>query len=72
MTRTIKPPQCSHRPDLQDRPMLQFDARPVVPSNPFHVNGKQLLSRNRDLFDDPRAPNAFLKSNLMVSAIWKP
>jgi hypothetical protein len=54
MTRTIKPPQCSHRPDLEDRPMLQFDATPIVPSNPFSVNGKQLLSRNRDLLDDPR------------------
>jgi hypothetical protein len=29
--------------------MLQFDAAPVVTSNPFSVNGKQFVSRNREM-----------------------
>jgi hypothetical protein len=32
--------------------MRQFDAAPVVTSNPFSVNGKRLLSRNREMFGD--------------------
>jgi hypothetical protein len=28
--------------------MLQFDAAPVVTSNPFCVNGKEVFSRNRE------------------------
>jgi hypothetical protein len=28
--------------------MLQFDAAPVVTSNPFCVNGKDVFSRNRE------------------------
>jgi len=41
-TSTIKPPQCSHRPDGKDWPMLQYDAAPAVTSNPFGVSGRQL------------------------------
>src|SRR5258707_1581995 len=32
--------------------MLHFDAAPVVTSNPFSVNGKHLLSRNREMLGD--------------------
>jgi hypothetical protein len=31
--------------------MLQFDAAPVVTSNPFSVNGEQFLSRNREMLE---------------------
>jgi hypothetical protein len=34
--------------------MLQFDDAPVVTSNPFSVNGKQLLSRNREMLTPKR------------------
>jgi hypothetical protein len=34
--------------------MLQFDAAPVVTSNPFSVNGKHFLSCNREMFGDRR------------------
>jgi hypothetical protein len=29
--------------------MLQFDAAPIVTSNPFSVNGKHFPSRNREI-----------------------
>ena len=32
--------------------MLQFAAGLVVTSNPFCVNGKEFLSRNREMFGD--------------------
>jgi hypothetical protein len=32
--------------------MLHFDAAPVVTSNPFSVNGKHFLSRNREMLGD--------------------
>ena len=32
--------------------MLQFDAAPIVTSNPFSVNGKQFLSRNREMLGE--------------------
>jgi hypothetical protein len=28
--------------------MLEFDAAPIVTSNPFCVNGKEFFSRNRE------------------------
>ncbi len=34
--------------------MLQFDAAPVATSNAFSVNGKQFLSRNREVLGDMR------------------
>jgi hypothetical protein len=34
--------------------MLQFDAAPVVTSNPFSVNGSQFVSRNREMVGDMR------------------
>jgi hypothetical protein len=34
--------------------MLQIDAAPAVTSNPFSVNGKQSLSRNREMLGDIR------------------
>ena len=34
--------------------MLQFGASPVVTSNRFSVNGRQLLSRNREMLGDMR------------------
>jgi hypothetical protein len=40
--------------------MAQFDTAPAATSNPFSVNHKQFLSRNREMLDDrreaPRAP----------------
>jgi hypothetical protein len=42
-TSTIKPPQCSHRPDGKNSPMLHYDAAPVVTSNPFCVSGRQFF-----------------------------
>jgi hypothetical protein len=34
--------------------MAQFDPASVVTSNPYCVNGKELLSRNRELLGDMR------------------
>jgi hypothetical protein len=48
------PPQCSHRPDELNSPMLQFDAAPVVTSILFCVSGKEFLSRNREVLGDMR------------------
>jgi hypothetical protein len=38
--------------------MLQFEAAPVVTSNPFSVNGKQFVSRNREMLGDMRGTGA--------------
>jgi hypothetical protein len=38
--------------------MLQFDAAPVVTSNPFSVNGKQFVSRNREMLVEMRDTRA--------------
>jgi hypothetical protein len=54
ITSTFMPPQCSHRPDELDSPMLQFDAAPVVTSILFCVSGKEFLSRNREVLGDMR------------------
>jgi hypothetical protein len=34
--------------------MLQFDAAPVVTSNPFSVSGKHFRSRNREMICEMR------------------
>jgi hypothetical protein len=34
--------------------MLQFDTAPAATSNPFSVNDKQFLSRNREMPGDQR------------------
>ena len=38
--------------------MLQLDAALLVTSNPFSVNGKQFVSRNREMLDDMRGTGA--------------
>jgi hypothetical protein len=46
--------------------MLQFDAAPVVTSNPFSVNGKHFLSCNREMFGDRRDRSRVLLADVLI------